>query len=829
MSITTTTRSAGPFVGDGTTAVLPFNFKVFTAGDLKVERTSALGVVSVLALSTHYTVTLNVDQDIAPGGSVVLLTPLAVGERAVLTSDVDATQPLQIRNGGPFLARAVEEALDRQMIVLQQLGGALDRSVRGPSLDVLDELPPAAERALRVLAFDAAGQPVASIPASGTAADVMLQLAGGGPGQGADLVSWRGRSVGDWLDEATSVLSHGADNTGVSDACAAIQAAVIAAQAGGVLVIPPGTYRMVADSVGYQVLIDKPLTIIAEGAVFNVEATATPANHSQERHNAIFRVLQVDGFTWRGGLVNGGRQNATVPLVGWIVGHGCKNADVSGLVIDRLDHNFGAIAFDAVMPGFASTVAQENIRIHHNHFTRCYYGVFVRGTVSGLEIAHNTGRDFDLQDPQTGHPRLLRNEYGGIPVGVYGFDGEGSNSTQGGQRGVRIVGNYFDGMTQGPVAYNFASNAYTSATDYECRDIVMSGNIIRRALTGYHINGWDIATATGNSAERLALDAAQMSGYAGTSQIGDTAGIAGAMIEISTAGRTLTAVGNTLRSYWTTGADYSGGATGIDYGATSNTTDTSTRCLVSGNHISGFYIGIRGTGNVLASVTANRIERCRRYHENDVGPLNGGAFAEGVFSGNTVRLDGYTGTKVGGVFRGAWSVRDNEFIGDTGAAYDYAVQMAPGARTATFTGNTILRAVQGVYLQLSGSTVVLDGNRFEGVTYPVEVVKDATSTVKLRGNAFGAGTTTAVLFSGAGSHGSYAASNNDLGAGGWASDGTAALASQLGYSAAAPTAGTFTRGCSLLNIAPSAGGSVGWVCTTGGAPGTWKTFGAIAS
>jgi len=29
--------------------------------------------------------------------------------------------------------------------------------------------------------------------------------------------------------------------------------------------------------------------------------------------------------------------------------------------------------------------------------------------------------------------------------------------------------------------------------------------------------------------------------------------------------------------------------------------------------------------------------------------------------------------------------------------------------------------------------------------------------------------------------------------------------------------------------APSAGGTIGWVCTTAGQPGTWKTFGAIAA
>jgi hypothetical protein len=46
---------------------------------------------------------------------------------------------------------------------------------------------------------------------------------------------------------------------------------------------------------------------------------------------------------------------------------------------------------------------------------------------------------------------------------------------------------------------------------------------------------------------------------------------------------------------------------------------------------------------------------------------------------------------------------------------------------------------------------------------------------------------------------------------------------------AAPASGTWTAGSKILFSAPSAGGNIGAVCTTAGAPGTWKDFGAIAS
>ena len=47
--------------------------------------------------------------------------------------------------------------------------------------------------------------------------------------------------------------------------------------------------------------------------------------------------------------------------------------------------------------------------------------------------------------------------------------------------------------------------------------------------------------------------------------------------------------------------------------------------------------------------------------------------------------------------------------------------------------------------------------------------------------------------------------------------------------AAAPTTGTYEVGDIVYNSAPVAGGSIGWVCTTAGTPGTWKTFGAISA
>lgn len=51
---------------------------------------------------------------------------------------------------------------------------------------------------------------------------------------------------------------------------------------------------------------------------------------------------------------------------------------------------------------------------------------------------------------------------------------------------------------------------------------------------------------------------------------------------------------------------------------------------------------------------------------------------------------------------------------------------------------------------------------------------------------------------------------------------------QPGTAAAAPTTGTWERGDRVYNEDATAGGFIGWVCTAGGTPGTWKSFGAIS-
>jgi parallel beta-helix repeat protein len=59
---------------------------------------------------------------------------------------------------------------------------------------------------------------------------------------------------------------------------------------------------------------------------------------------------------------------------------------------------------------------------------------------------------------------------------------------------------------------------------------------------------------------------------------------------------------------------------------------------------------------------------------------------------------------------------------------------------------------------------------------------------------------------------------------------TALIRTQLEYEmSAAPASGTWKVGDRIWNTAPAASGTLGWVCTAAGTPGTWKVFGSIAA
>lgn len=184
MTISSTTRIAGPFIGNGTASAFPFTFKVFAATDLDVIKlTVSTGTESTLVLTTDYTVSLNGDQNSNPGGTVTLTAgALASGFTLTITSDIANLQPTDLTNQGGFYPEVITDSLDRATIQIQQIADIGDRTLKIPISDgtLNMELPTKTERANTFLSFDANGLPsVVTAGSSGAPATITRQVFSG--------------------------------------------------------------------------------------------------------------------------------------------------------------------------------------------------------------------------------------------------------------------------------------------------------------------------------------------------------------------------------------------------------------------------------------------------------------------------------------------------------------------------------------------------------------------------------------------------------------------------------------------------------------------------
>lgn len=121
------------YVGDETTSVYPYTFKIFAETDLTVSRVNqSSSAVQVLTLNTDYTVT---DVGVDAGGNVVLSAGYCYshsGSNLVIQRIVPFTQLVDYVANDPFPAETLEEALDKNIMVCQQLQEQVDRCIKAP-------------------------------------------------------------------------------------------------------------------------------------------------------------------------------------------------------------------------------------------------------------------------------------------------------------------------------------------------------------------------------------------------------------------------------------------------------------------------------------------------------------------------------------------------------------------------------------------------------------------------------------------------------------------------------------------------------------------------
>lgn len=206
MTIPASPRRMPAVATNGVTTVFTFDFKVFADNDVSVTWETSVGTQVPLVLNTDYTVTRNPNQNTSPGGTITTTTALSAGNLAIFGGS-EYKQETDIPNAGPFFGDSIESALDYLAILTQQLKELIGRALKVSPVDaVAADLPSAAVRASRYLAFDAFGNPIAALATPGSVsvtpwAETLLDDTGPADGR-ATLGS---TVVGDALFVAASV------------------------------------------------------------------------------------------------------------------------------------------------------------------------------------------------------------------------------------------------------------------------------------------------------------------------------------------------------------------------------------------------------------------------------------------------------------------------------------------------------------------------------------------------------------------------------------------------------------------------------------------------
>lgn len=135
------------------------------------------------------------------------------------------------------------------------------------------------------------------------------------------------------------------------------------------------------------------------------------------------------------------------------------------------------------------------------------------------------------------------------------------------------------------------------------------------------------------------------------------------------------------------------------------------------------------------------------------------------------------------------------------------------------TTSTYVRCISNTHSGTTGTAI-----RLQNATWNEVIGCTFHNVATVHGGTAGVGPANPVVWQNNVYSGTTSAPTNSIG---YAT--TNSQGQRIVFANSAPTSGTWLAGDLVYDVSPSAGSNVGWVCVTGGSPGTWKTWGTIAS
>lgn len=344
---------------NGTVGPWTVSFPFLANEDLAVIYTDVDGTALTLTLDSEYTVT----GAGGTSGTVTTTTAFPPGGTITVLRDMEALQQDDYVEGDDLPAETLERGLDRLTMLIQQALEVMARAlVFAPSDPYGSELPAAAARANRVLAFDSDGRVTLAIPVDGSAGTLALDLANTVTiskgdamlGVKAPFVGAVGRTQHNKNVDWVSVTDFGADPTGV----APCQDAFNAAAAAGVknLWIPDGIYNFTGSFIlpqNMQVQGSSGANLCAGAAGITIISAPTNCYGSILRNLRTFGLGQpnVTGFDISNLRVQSGVYDCSSNnmLNGFIARTGCFGTPLVNFTCQDVDNGIQVLANGSAM------------------------------------------------------------------------------------------------------------------------------------------------------------------------------------------------------------------------------------------------------------------------------------------------------------------------------------------------------------------------------------------------------------------------------------------------------------------------------------------------